>query len=410
MDGPAEVLGAGILLGRSDVSRASDPSLPCVVFALRFGSDAGVVQKFFAYQRDLVARELQSSARFVLAYPSLCERSAYVPKWSQEVQIDFYDLSEENRRKISRFAADNRVCLVVFQGASPGEIDTAFFRRLGVNTANTEDGRFDNTARQSIPVQFTKALLRRGLKRNLHQLYIANSSGQVEFLLNYVKLPRSRVKLVRCGIDTDFYRPGDRIAACRRLELDPGVTWIMAASQSRPEKRVDGLVHAMQRVMDAHPDKPIGFFYVGGGAKLQEWRDLARRVLPGHRWRFFGRQSEVQPFYQAASIFIHGAERESFGLVLAEAMASGLPIVATDSYGPAEIVEQNTTGFLVGKSDWEGFVAAILRYLDSPDLRQAHGEAARQRCVANFAISRAGVEMAEALRPLIPSNPQKERA
>jgi glycosyltransferase involved in cell wall biosynthesis len=381
---------------------ASDPSLPSIVFALRFRNDSGVVQKSFAHHRDLAARELQGSARFLLAFRHLGEKSAYPPKWSQEVQIDFYDFSEENRQKISRFVADNRVCLVVFQGASPGEIDTAFFRRLGVNTANTEDSSFDNSARQSIPTQFTKVLQRRVMKRNLHHLYIANSSGQLEFLINYVKLPRSRVKRVGYGIDTDFYRPGDRVAACRRLDLDPEVTWLMAASQSRPEKRIDSLLHAVRRVMDARPDKSIGFFYVGGGAKLQEWRDLAETVLPAHACRFFGLQAEVQPFYQAASLFIHGAERESFGLVLAEAMASGLPVVATKAYGPAEIIEHNHTGFLVDQNDWEGFFNSIVRYVDSAELREAHGQAARQRCVATFPISRVGIELAECLRQLIP--------
>ena len=391
-----------IVPARSEVSRTRDQFRPCVVFALRFGNDDGVVQRFFAQHRDLAAGELQGQARFLLAFKTLGEKSAYPPRWSEEVQLDFYDPSEANRQRIARFVTENRVRLVVFQGASPDEIDTPFFRRLGVKTANTEDSSFDRALVQPIAVQLAKLFLRRILQRNLHDIYIANSSGQADFLLNFVKLPRSRVKLVRYGIDTDLYSPGDRTAACRQLGLDPKISWIMAAAQSRPEKRVDCLLHAVRRVRDARPEMPIGFFYVGGGEKLKEWQDLARTLLPEHACRFFGKQIEMQVFYRAASLFIHGSVRESFGLVLTEAMASGLPVVATTADGPAEIIEHGRTGFLVGQHDWDAFVDAILRYVESLDLRHAHGESARRRCVANFSNSRAAIELAECLRPLIP--------
>ena len=70
---------------------------------------------------------------------------------------------------------------------------------------------------------------------------------------------------------------------------------------------------------------------------LAQWKELARNLLPATDYRFFGKQSDLRPFYHAASLFIHGAIRESFGLVLAEAMASGLPVIATRPHGPAEI-------------------------------------------------------------------------
>lgn len=387
------------ILGRDGA--AAGQSRPSVVFALRFGNDDGFVQKTFAQHRDLAAQELHGVARSFLAFKTLGERSAYPPRSSTEVRADFYDPSQENRQRVARFIAENQVRLVVFQGASPDEIDTRFYRKLGVRTANTENFSFDDTRRQPIPIQAAKILWRRFLQQNLHQIYIANSPGQADFLLRYVKLPRSRIRTVTNGIDTTHYTPGDRSAACRNLGLDPEITWIMAASQSRPEKRVDLLLRAARRVMDARPDVPIGFFYVGGGEKLDEWRELARSLLPGHACRFFGRQAELQTFYRAASVFIHGAIRESFGLVLAEAAASGLPVVTTTSYGPAEIVDHRRTGILIDRHDWDGFVEAILAYIDSPNLRETHGQAARDRCVLRYGIDRAAVEMADCLRPML---------
>jgi len=64
----------------------------------------------------------------------------------------------------------------------------------------------------------------------------------------------------------------------------------------------------------------------------------------------------MRPFYRAASIFIQGALKESFGLVRAEAMASRLPVIATRAHGPAEIVDDGSTGYLIliGRDDWGG--------------------------------------------------------
>ncbi len=401
MDQPVsdDVLGSGLMPSHPD-GRTVGP-LPAVVFAMRFGNDDGVVQKFFAQHRDLAAGELTGRARFYLAFVRLGDESAYTPRWSTEVQADFYDMSREGRDRIARFVAGTGVRLVVFQGASPDEIDTTFFRRLGVVTANTEDSSFDADRTQPPHVAIAKFVLRRILKRNLHALYIANAERQAERMLKFVKLPPGRVRTVRCGIDTDQYSPGPRADACRRLGLDPDTIWIMAAAQSRPVKRVDCLIQSVKRVMDARPDRRIGFFYVGGGEKLQAWRELAETVLPEGDWRCFGGQAEMPIFYRAASIFIHAAMSESFGLVITEAMASELPVVATMSDGPAEIVEHGKTGALVGQDDWSGLDEAILRYIDSPELRQTHGEAGRRRVVTNFAMSRAATELAACLGPLI---------
>lgn len=375
--------------------------LPTVVFALRFGNDDGFVQKYFAQHRDLAAGRLQSQARFVLAFKALGRLSAYKPIWSKEIELDFYDWRESNKKRIAEYIVQNNVKVLVFQGASPDEINIRFYKNLGVLTMNTEDTGFEGLPQKNLGVQVAKILLRRILKINLHKLYIANSEGQVDSLLRYAKLPKNRIRLVSCGIDTDFYTPGDRSFACQRLGLDPQITWIMAAAQSRPEKRIDKLIKVASKVMESRPQMPIGFFYVGGGELLQEWRSLAEQNLPSGRWVFFGRQRDLRLFYQAASIFVHGSIRESFGLVLTEAMASGLPIVATEAAGPNEIILHERNGALVKRDDWESFANAVLRYIDSIDLRSAHGASGRQRCINSFSIERASDLLAESLRIFI---------
>jgi glycosyltransferase involved in cell wall biosynthesis len=239
----------------------------------------------------------------------------------------------------------------------------------------------------------------------VHDLHIANSQGQYEFLLRTAQLPPERLRTVRYGIDTDYYIPGDRIAACVELGLDPQILWIMAAAQARPEKRVDQLVKVIRKVKDARPGLRIGFFFVGGGFDedrlLKEWQELAETLLTPGEYRLFGKQLDMRPYYHAASIFIHAAFKESFGLVLAEAMASGLPVIATDAHGPADIIHHGETGYLVGRDDWSGFVEAILSYFDNPELRAMHGQMGRCVCLQRFSSERQASEMANLIRPFL---------
>jgi glycosyltransferase involved in cell wall biosynthesis len=94
----------------------------------------------------------------------------------------------------------------------------------------------------------------------------------------------------------------------------------------------------------------------------------------------------------------HAAERESFGLVLAEAMACGLPVVASAAAGPQEIVAQGATGQLIPIDDEIGFGTAIERYLSEPKLARLHGAAGRERVCAQFSIHRQARDIAAAIR------------
>lgn len=134
---------------------------------------------------------------------------------------------------------------------------------------------------------------------------------------------------------------------------------------------------------------------------LDQWKELARSLLSAADCRFFGKQTDLRIFYQAASIFIHGAHKESFGLVLAEAMASGLPVVATQAHGPAGIIQGGNTGYLIERDDWDGFVSSILSYVDNPALRESHGDAGRRRCLERYTCDREATELADLVRPFL---------
>lgn len=385
----------------SDASQDLGKRLPGIVFCMRYGNDVGFVWRTIAQCRDLVAGELQSDARSYLAFPELNETSAHSIRWAELAKANFYDYSTSNKPRLAQFIRDHGISIVFFMSAWPKSVDLPFLRELGVTLLNSENDSYDHKRRQSFFSTAAKFIIRRVLGQQIYDLHIANSRGQYEFLRRYAQIPQRRLRVVINGIDTNHFQPGDRAAACERLGLDPSVCWIMAASQARPEKRVNLLIHAVQKARELRPQQAIGFFYVGDGQMLDEWRAIAADLPGADTFRFFGRQADLQVFYQAASIFIHGSSRESFGLVIAESMASGLPVLATYAHGPSEIIKNGVTGWLTDPDDWKSFIARLVEYLDDPALRQRHGDAGRQRCVEQFSIARQAHEIATLIRPFL---------
>ncbi len=98
---------------------------------------------------------------------------------------------------------------------------------------------------------------------------------------------------------------------------------------------------------------------------------------------------------------VHASERESFGLVLVEAMASGLPLVACAAAGPSEIVVDGQTGKLVSVDDEPGFRQAIEFYLRNPLIAKKHGAEGRKRAVQMFSIDRQARDMANAILAVV---------
>ena len=389
----------------SDGTAPAGPAgrLPGVVFTMRYGDDVGLVWRTIAQHRDLAARELQGMARCFLAYPELSGDPAYRPRWTQPVQADFYDYSPANRRRLAELVRHHGLAVVVFMAAQAADVDLAFLRGLGVRTINTENGSQPPGLTQSFVRRLAKIVVRRMLGRQLHDLHVAHSRGQYDFLRRFAQVPEQRLRLVAEGIDTRHFLPGDRAEACAQTGLDAGTRWILAAAQARPEKRVDQVIRAVDGAKRQRPGRPVGFVFVGGGQMLAHWRGLAAALPDAAAYRFVGPQTDLRPYYRAATLFVHGSLRETFGFVLAEAMASALPVVATLTHGAADIVADGRTGRLLGPDDWDGFTAAVLDYLDHPDLCARHGQAGRNRCDLLFAIDRQAAAFAALIHPFVPA-------
>jgi glycosyltransferase involved in cell wall biosynthesis len=99
-----------------------------------------------------------------------------------------------------------------------------------------------------------------------------------------------------------------------------------------------------------------------------------------------GERDDVTALFREMDIFVLPSLAEGISNTILEAMASGLPIVATDVGGNGELIEAGRTGILVPRSDSHAMAEAIRRYVDDPEMRRQHGVRARARCEEKFSI------------------------
>lgn len=193
---------------------------------------------------------------------------------------------------------------------------------------------------------------------------------------------RTDVKVIPNGIDTSLFRPGPKDDAARELGLDPARPRILFAGNFLPVKGIEYLVRAMPAVLEQAPGcelvllgarpgtgdrglytEPIRDSGVDASVTIVE--RVAHNLLP--------------VWYRAADVFVLPSVHEGFGLVAAEALACGRPVVATRCGGPEDIVKGHT-GYLVPPRDPEALADAVIRAL------QGEGIAAPEQ-IAGYAHS-----------------------
>jgi len=361
---------------------------------MRYPDDTGYVWNYIASVRDRTAEQLRGIATPYMAFPRLTGHPSYPLHHLIPVELDCYDDSPGGRAAIAAFVRKHNIKVVVFMSALPSTVCLSLLRGLGVSTLNTEDDSFDFNRRDGLAKRSVKFLMRRILLRQSHDLHLANSKAQQRFLLNYSLLPPDRVALMTNSIDCERFCPGDQAAARAQTGLDPDRFWILAVSQARSEKRVEALIQVMHEVVQARPAARIGFVYVGDGKLVADWKRQAAALGLGDSVVFAGRQNDVVPYYRSADLMVHAAKFESFGLAIVEAMACGLPVVASAAAGPRETIVHGSTGELVDVDDFGAFTRAVLRYVDDPDMTKLQGREARAHVNAAYNIVRHGKDFA----------------
>jgi glycosyltransferase involved in cell wall biosynthesis len=212
------------------------------------------------------------------------------------------------------------------------------------------------------------------------------------------------------------WRPGEPPGTVSYMERDlaalDGVV-LLAVGRFTEVKRLSLLIEAFDRAQ-AELDERAALVLIGGHPG--EWegehpletieRTGARNVfLAG--WH---RHDELPPSLRAGDLLVHASVWEAFGQVLVEAMACGLPVIAVERGGPATIVADPETGWLVEPDDVEALARAISAAIDDDADRQRRGERAQVEAVERYSWSHLGGEMAEVVRAVDTATTPERRA
>jgi glycosyltransferase involved in cell wall biosynthesis len=188
-----------------------------------------------------------------------------------------------------------------------------------------------------------------------------------------------RITYIRPGIDvSQFLRNPQGRARLRRHWGVGNTPVILTAAMFRSDVKSEGLAWVIETCHQLQiRNRPFYLVLVGDGPQEERLRSLARALIPG-RHRFVGRihRGELHQYYSAADIFVFPGIGESLGMVYLEAQACGLPVVAFDNGGIAEVVRPGLTGILTPFKDRQAYLQAVERLLCDPHTRSTMGTAA----------------------------------
>jgi glycosyltransferase involved in cell wall biosynthesis len=247
----------------------------------------------------------------------------------------------------------------------------------------------------------------------------------VERAVDVLAVPPEHVVGVPNGVDADAFRPSrpDRRSFWRRVLVEQPQGWLpgeppgsVRYDDAEVERLADGpvLLHVGRFTAVKRLDLLIGAFaraqrQVGGPAGLVlvgghpgEWEgehpaELAARLgADGVFLAGWHSQEALPEFFSAADAVVLASDREQFGQVLLQGMACARPAVAVDSLGPAEIIADGRTGWLVEPEE-EALAAALVEVLENPGELERRGRAAREDVSRRYTWPRVAAQLAEVL-------------
>ena len=195
------------------------------------------------------------------------------------------------------------------------------------------------------------------------------------FTIDEVGIPAAKVETIHYGLD-DLPAPWGENPPDG---VPDGARVLLAVSRLTEQKGIDVAV----RALDALPDDTV-LVALGEGPERQALESLARELGVERRVFLPGRVPDVAAWLRRATLLVHPARWEGFGLGVLEAMLAGLPVVASSVSSLPELVVDGETGVLVRPDDPAALALGVARALDEPSF----GDRGRARAHAEFSVAR----------------------
>jgi sugar transferase (PEP-CTERM/EpsH1 system associated) len=221
--------------------------------------------------------------------------------------------------------------------------------------------------------------------------YVAVSKDIDQYLQHAIGVPRNRRSLIANGVDTDFFAPANNtptpVTGC---PFTPRQQWIAGTvGRLQTVKNQPFLARAFVKVLKKHPEAAsrMRLLIVGDGPLRNEVEETLRlgnalqyAWLPGAR-------NDIADILRTLDCFVLPSQAEGTSCTLQEAMACGLPAIATAVGGTPALVEEGITGNLIPADDEDSLAQALWLAYSSPEEFSKFGITARQRAIAGFGLN-----------------------
>jgi sugar transferase (PEP-CTERM/EpsH1 system associated) len=215
-------------------------------------------------------------------------------------------------------------------------------------------------------------------------LFVTVSDETKSWLVNKVGIPEEKVVTIINGVDTKkYFPPVDKRKAKQDLGIDPNTFIVGTVGRLDKVKNYEMLLKAMSLKFNKFPYKLI---LIGDGperANLEAF--VAKRGLPNVE--FLGEKQNIQEYLQVFNLFVLPSLAEGMSNTILEAMATGVPVIATRVGGNPEIVEDGVTGSLIPSGDHALLSDMITKYMEDRSLCESQGQAGRARCEKLFSLN-----------------------
>lgn len=216
---------------------------------------------------------------------------------------------------------------------------------------------------------------------------IAASRHNAQAWAAYLGVDSSAFRVIHNGVELPSYTADERAAVRNELHIGPGDVVVGMTGRLSAEKGPCYLAQAACRLGARCPSAV--FVFVGSGPEEESLRQLFEQAGLASRARFLGFRRDAARLTAAYDIaVVPSVFAEPFGMVVIEAMAAGVPVIASRTGGIPEIIEPGVSGILVPPADDAALAASIWQLLENAEARRAMGRAGRRRASRDFSRQR----------------------
>lgn len=204
--------------------------------------------------------------------------------------------------------------------------------------------------------------------------FVSVSADLQQWLHNVVKIKANKNQLIYNGVNTEKFQP---------VNYQNDIFTFIHVARLAPIKNQQMLI-AAAALLQQQDQSPWQLCLVGDGPAMDDLQTLSQQAgLSPDRVRFLGERKDIAQLMAQSHVFVMSSISEGVPMTILEAMACGLPVVATAVGGIPELISSNE-GILVNPQDTAGLACAMHTYLQNPKKQQEHGQAARARVCQKF--------------------------